>query len=128
MRHVRRMRRVYRGRRDALVDALRKRLSGTVDFNVPPGGMALWARVAPDIDVEAWAARGLNYGVAFVSGRFYDFHGQDGQAMRLGFSPLEDTELDEAVRRMAAALPVSRRTARAAAPQARLPAKALPMT
>ncbi len=111
MRHVRRMRRVYRARRDALVEALRRHLGDAVDFHVPAGGMALWARVAPDIDVEAWAERGLRHGVAFVSGRYYDFQGHALQAMRLGFSPLEAVELDQAVRRMAAALPPARRLA-----------------
>jgi GntR family transcriptional regulator / MocR family aminotransferase len=107
MRHVRRMRRVYRGRRDALVDALRRRLPGAVQFQVPAGGMALWAEVAPNIDVEAWAVRALHQGVAFAGGRMYDFHGAPQPAMRLGFSPLEGPELDEAVKRMAAALPAT---------------------
>jgi GntR family transcriptional regulator/MocR family aminotransferase len=110
MRHVRRMRRVYRGRRDALVEALRRRLAGAVQFNVPAGGMALWAEVSQDVDVEAWATRALSHGVAFAGGRMYDFAGAPRQAMRLGFSPLDDGELDEAVKRMAQALPASRRS------------------
>jgi GntR family transcriptional regulator / MocR family aminotransferase len=117
MRHVRRMRRVYRARRDALVEALRRRLPGVVDFTVPAGGMALWARVSPDVDTEVWAERALKYGVAFVGGRLYDFHGSALQAMRLGFSPLEDGELDEAVKRMAAALPHVRCSTRASSPR-----------
>jgi GntR family transcriptional regulator / MocR family aminotransferase len=111
MRHVRRMRRMYRHRRDALVDALRRHLAGAVDFAVPAGGMALWAQVTADIDVEAWAARAVHQGVAFAGGRMYDFHGDSQPAMRLGFSPLDAEELDEAVRRMAAALPATRRSA-----------------
>ena len=43
-RHVRRMRRIYQARRDALVAAVRKRLGGALGFEVPAGGMALWAR------------------------------------------------------------------------------------
>jgi GntR family transcriptional regulator / MocR family aminotransferase len=111
MRHVRRMRRIYRGRRDALVDALRRRLSGAVAFTVPPGGMALWAEVAADVDVETWAARAVHQGVAFAGGRMYDFDGASQPAMRLGFSPLDAEDLDEAVRRMAVALPAARRSA-----------------
>ncbi len=118
MRHVRRMRRVYRARRDALVEALRRRLTGVVEFNVPAGGMALWARVCPEVDVETWARRALSQGVAFVGGRFYDFDGAALQAVRLGFSPLEEQELDEAVKRMAAALPKSQRSSSSAGAQA----------
>ena len=111
MRHVGRMRRVYRVRRDALMEALRKRLSGVLDFQAPAGGMALWARVAPDLDLEGWASRALGNGVAFVGGRLYDFDGSALQAVRLGFSPLDEQELFEAVKRMAAALPKVHRSA-----------------
>jgi GntR family transcriptional regulator / MocR family aminotransferase len=110
MRHVRRMRRTYRGRRDALMEALRRHLPGVIDFTVPAGGMALWARVAADVDVDAWAGRAIQQGVAFVGGRMYDFRGASLPAMRLGFSPLDTHELDEAVRRMAASLPAARRS------------------
>ena len=44
-RHVRRVRRIYRDRRDALADALRRDLGGHVSFDVPAGGVAFWARV-----------------------------------------------------------------------------------
>ncbi len=115
MRHVRRMRRVYRARRDAMVGALQRHLAGVVEFNVPLGGMALWARVAPDVDVADWAARGVNHGVAFIGGRIFDFDGAVVQAMRLGFSPLTERELEEAVKRMASALPGRRATMPAAA-------------
>ncbi len=117
MRHIRRMRRMYCSRRDALVEALRQRLAGAVEFNVPAGGMALWSRVAPDIDVEEWAARALKQGVAFVSGRLYAFDDSPVQAMRLGFSPLDEGELDEAVKRMAAALPLAHRETEVATPR-----------
>jgi GntR family transcriptional regulator/MocR family aminotransferase len=49
-RHVRRMREVYRRRRDALAGALRRELAGALDFEVPAGGMAIWAAAKPGID------------------------------------------------------------------------------
>jgi DNA-binding transcriptional MocR family regulator len=39
-----------------------------------------------------------------LPGRRYAFDGGQVQAMRLGFTPLDEKELDEAARRMAAAL------------------------
>ncbi len=130
MRHIRRMRRMYCSRRNALVEALREHLAGAVEFNVPAGGMALWAKVAPDIDVEEWAARALKQGVAFVGGRLYAFDESHVQAMRLGFSPLDAKELDEAVKHMAAAVPSRASSAAArrtemAHPQARALAAAV---
>ncbi|MGH8400742.1 MAG: aminotransferase class I/II-fold pyridoxal phosphate-dependent enzyme, partial [Gammaproteobacteria bacterium] len=52
-RHLRRMRRMYQERRDALVDALTAaRQQGLpLDWNVPDGGMALWLDCGVDADV-----------------------------------------------------------------------------
>lgn len=47
--------RALQARRDALADALRQTLGDAVAFDVPAGGMALWARVAGGIDVDAWS-------------------------------------------------------------------------
>jgi len=104
VRHVRRMRRVYRSRRDALVEALRRHLGSVVHVSPPAGGMALWARVDPEVDLDRWSERGLEHRVGFLPGRRYAFDGGPVHAMRLGFTPLDETELEEAARRMGSAL------------------------
>src|SRR5262249_19414401 len=100
----RRVRRIYQARRDALAAALRKKLGGALSFEVPAGGMALWARVAEGIDVDAWAERALSKGVAFYTGRRFAVGGGKRPFVRLGFAALDEGELGEAVGRMAAAL------------------------
>ena len=80
-RHVRRMRRIYQGRRDALVALLHKRLGGALSFTVPAGGMALWAQAASDIDVDGWAARALGRGVLFNSAARFAFDGKPRPAL-----------------------------------------------
>jgi GntR family transcriptional regulator / MocR family aminotransferase len=104
VRHVRRMRRLYRTRRDALVASLERNLGSALSLTRPAGGMALWARVDPGIDLERWSKAGLEQGVAFVPGRRYAFDDGPVQAVRLGFAPLDESELEEAARRMALAL------------------------
>jgi GntR family transcriptional regulator/MocR family aminotransferase len=116
-RHVRRVRRAYRARRDALVEALHARLGGAVEVRVPAGGMALWARVAPDLDVDAWSAAARARGVVFPTAQRFAFDGRPRPYARLGYAALTEGEIAEAVRRLAAALPDARRTrARRAAP------------
>lgn len=105
MRHVRRARGVYATRRDAFVDALRRRVGGALDVRVPAGGLALWARAADDIDIAAWERDGYAQGVVFHNAQPFDFHGREQRYLRLGFGCLDAAELDEAARRMAAALP-----------------------
>ena len=108
LRHVRRMRRIYASRRDALVDALRRRLGSALEFRVPEGGMALWTRADASIDIAAWTQAGEREGVRFASAQAYDFHLRERSFLRLGFSYHDEAELDEAARRMARALATSR--------------------
>jgi hypothetical protein len=104
LRHMRRMRRVYGSRRDALADALRRHLKEAIAFSVPDGGMALWARVDDSIDVSEWARAANLEGVIFCDSRAYDFFHRDQPFVRLGFTYHDEAELAEAVRRMGRAL------------------------
>ena len=103
-RHARRARRAYLARRDALIDALGKHLGAALTFEPPAGGMAIWARAAPGIDVDAWAERALDRQVAFSTAKRFAFDGRKRGFVRLGFAALDEKELGEAVRRMAASL------------------------
>jgi GntR family transcriptional regulator/MocR family aminotransferase len=102
-RHAQRAAQTYRVRRDALCAALARTLP-QLAFTPPSGGMAVWAR-APGVDVEAWVRRGLDAGVAFQSEQRFRADEQVGDHVRLGFAACTAAELDEAVARMAAALP-----------------------
>jgi GntR family transcriptional regulator/MocR family aminotransferase len=122
LRHMRRVRRAYEARRDALADALKRRLGGALEFRIPDGGMALWARADASIDVDAWVVAGERAGVRFASARMYDIEQRERRFLRLGFSYHDEAELDEAVRRMASGLaalrPQAANDASAAAPRA----------
>jgi len=108
-RHTRRMRAIYHRRRDVLAAALARELGGALTFEIPAGGMAIWAAVAKSIDVEAWVRAAAERGVAFSGARFYDLEDRVQPFARLAFTYLSDTDLVEAVRRMARALTVPRR-------------------
>jgi GntR family transcriptional regulator/MocR family aminotransferase len=110
LRDVRRIRRTYVARRDAFAAALEKHLGSAIAFRIPDGGMALWARVDHSIDTAAWARAGEAEGVAFSDARGCDFHDRDTAHMRLGYSFHDETELEEAARRMARALTRARAT------------------
>jgi GntR family transcriptional regulator / MocR family aminotransferase len=104
-RHIRRSRRAYERRRGVLVEALEKTFGDRLNFRVPAGGTALWARVAKGIDPTAWAKRALEKGVSMQPGQEFAFDGRPRPHLRLGFAQLDEVELREAVRRMASALP-----------------------
>lgn len=103
-RHVRKMRRIYHTRRGVLAEALERHLGGIVTFDLPPGGMSLWLNVDPSVDVEAWVLRAEAGGVVVHPGSHFDFHGRERPNLRLGFTALNEREIQDGVRRLKAAL------------------------
>jgi GntR family transcriptional regulator / MocR family aminotransferase len=91
-RHSRRARRIYLDRRDALAAALRKKLGDRLAFEVPAGGLTLWAR-ADGIDVEGWRQRAERAGVLVQSGKAFAFDGSRVPCLRLGFAAGTPREL-----------------------------------
>ena len=102
-RHIARARRIYAARRHILAAALRRLFGTEVTFTVPSGGMALWVQFAAAIDMDAWSRRCVDHGVFWYSGRRYAFDGSQTACVRFSFAWLNERELPEAVKRMAAA-------------------------
>ena len=103
-RHIARARRVYANRREILANSLRKTFGDGMEFTLASGGMALWVRLRMAVDVDAWARRSIERGVSWYTGRRYAFDGQPRPFARFSFTWLNERELPEAVKRMAAAL------------------------
>ena len=100
-RHIWRSRRQYAERRDALAETLRVHLGGALDFETPPGGLALWARVLGRVSADAWARRALERGVRVSPGSRYTLDGGVSPHLRIGFARHSAEELVEAVKRLA---------------------------
>ncbi|MFO0661932.1 MAG: PLP-dependent aminotransferase family protein [Polyangiaceae bacterium] len=82
-RHARRMRKVYLERRDVLVESLGKYLPGRLRFDVPKGGLAVWAQAAEHDDVDAWQQRAFRAGVLLQTGRRFAFDGRSQPFFRI---------------------------------------------
>ncbi len=104
-RHVARVRRVYQQRREILSSGLRHAFNDDVEFSASPGGMALWVKFRMNVDWERWVSRGLDRGAFWYTGRRYAFDGRSTPFARFSFAWLNERELLEAVKRMAAAMP-----------------------
>lgn len=102
-RHVRRVRRVYRARRDLLVTLLREAFGSALDFHVPTGGIALWVRAGAAVDVDAWSRAALERGIAFQTARAFSFDRRARPFARLGYACLDGDELRTAVARLRSA-------------------------
>jgi GntR family transcriptional regulator/MocR family aminotransferase len=113
-RHVRKMRRVYRARLDALASALRRQLRHFVTFTEPSGGTAIWVRGPSARSIAQWASASHEHGVAFETGTAFTLTGAPTAGARLGFACLSEAEIERAVD----ALAVAARRVRGAKPLA----------
>ena len=106
-RHVPTIRALYKRQRDAMVNALQREMKGLdVKFNVPVGGMFLWARLPEGIDTVPLLAKAVARGVAFVPGApFYaDPAAADPRALRLSFVTASVDQIDTAIAALAQTL------------------------
>jgi len=96
---------LYRERRDALCAALAEYLTGWFDWEVPVGGMFVWA-VARDsaLDTDRLLPIAAQAGVSVAPSSAFDPSGQNRRALRLNFTLNPPAVLAEGVRRLAAAL------------------------
>ncbi len=96
---------LYRARRDALCAALQATLSDRFTWEVPVGGMFVWAVAKdPGFDTDRLLARALEAGVCVTPSSVFDPEGTNRRAVRINFTLNPPDRLAEGVRRLAAAV------------------------
>ncbi|MBE3640439.1 aminotransferase-like domain-containing protein [Mangrovicoccus algicola] len=96
---------LYRERRSALAAAMARHISAWFDWEVPVGGMFIWARAKDRrLDVEQVVEAGLAEGVLVGPGSAFDPMGLAGPALRLNFTANDAEGLDRAMARLARAM------------------------
>jgi len=96
--NLERVRDLLRARRDAMLEALERDLTGHAEWNRPEGGYFLWLDLPEGIDAAELLVRATAAGVTFVPGA--DFGGPANSA-RLAFSFVSPAEIDEGIRLLA---------------------------
>lgn len=96
--HLRRMTRLYKSRRDRMVQALAAEAGDRLTVEIPAGGMQLLARYRASVDDQHLAARLREAGVISRPLSSLFFHPTKEQGLFLGFAAWNETEIDEAAR------------------------------
>ncbi|MGI4813060.1 MAG: PLP-dependent aminotransferase family protein [Janthinobacterium lividum] len=105
-RHARKVMQIYDSRRHQLAEQLRRHFASAIEFDFPDGGLAFWVKFDSTIDLAGLLEAGRQKGVRVLSGNTYSMTGAPTAAVRLGFASLNETELAEAVQRLAAGVSV----------------------
>jgi len=103
--HVKKIRAVYRERRDVMLAALEEYFPPEVSWTHPQGGLFLWMTVPEGLDMEHLFQAALRENVAFVPGDCFYPGGDEGRRhMRLNFSHSTPQQIREGIRRLGLAL------------------------
>jgi 2-aminoadipate transaminase len=98
--HVRRIRDVYRQRRDLMLAELERHFPPGVRWTRPQGGLFLWAMLPEQIDSVALLKRAVENKVAFVPGANFYPDGSGHNTMRLNFSNATPEQIEVGIQRL----------------------------
>jgi DNA-binding transcriptional MocR family regulator len=99
-RHIKRVKKAYSERRDAMLDSLQKHFPDESSWSRPEGGMSVWVRLPESLNSKQLLIQALESGVTFISGdHFYSSPPQQNM-MRLSFTLATPQAIEEAVKRL----------------------------
>ena len=95
--HLEHIRNVYEEKRDISAHALEKYCGNKIDFSIPNGGFYHWLKINNGIENEILRKRALQKGVGINSGNIYYVNEDDKEHLRLVFSKLNSSDLENAI-------------------------------
>ena len=95
---------LYRGKRDLMLSLLEKYMPEGVSWTHPEGGLFLFLTLPEEIDTVALYDKALAAGVAYVAGSFFYRDGSHRNTMRLNFSFLDASRMEEGIKILASVI------------------------
>ncbi len=93
---------LYKPRKDAMLEALQRYFPEGFTWSKPEGGMFVWVEGPENYDMQALYYRCVQQNVAFVPGKFFYTDPEAGNhTMRLNFTMADETTIDGAVKKLA---------------------------
>lgn len=87
-RHVRRVRRIYTERRQAMLDALAACMPQGVEWSPPAGGSAVWVALPAHVDAERLRGVAVEVGLRWGPGSAFFLDGRGQDCLHLSFAAL----------------------------------------
>lgn len=99
-RHIKKVIKIYKERRDLMCTLLQSKLKGYVDFTIPKGGMAVWLKLNKKYSWEQLAKTAPKHKLEIGDYARYDPANTGHNAIRLGFARSTPEEIRELVQRL----------------------------
>lgn len=103
-RHVEKVKKVYKKKKDIMLEALERYMPEGVTWTKPQGGLFLWVRLPEHISADDMFQDAIKENVAYVIGSAFHVDGSGKNTMRLNFSYPTPDEIEEGIKRLAKAI------------------------
>jgi DNA-binding transcriptional MocR family regulator len=97
-RHMKRVRRIFMKRRDALAEALHQYFPSDARFEVPDGGLSMWVSLPHDFNTEDLLQLAGERGVQYLPGSAFYFRSPLRNSLRLSFAAEPEERIEEGIR------------------------------
>ncbi len=98
--HLVSSRELYKHKAETMIGAMRKYFPEEVKYNVPKGGMFIWARLPRSVNVREMFPRAVEQNVSYVPGDAFYPNGDGKNCMRLNFTNATDELIEEGIKRL----------------------------
>jgi 2-aminoadipate transaminase len=95
------IRKMYKKKRDIMIEALEKHFPKGSNWTKPHGGMFIWVSLPGKIDTKEMFSDAIKAKVAYVPGASFCVDGSGKNCMRLNFSNTDDNKIEEGIKRLA---------------------------
>ena len=99
--HIERVKKVYKTKKDAMLSALERYMPEGVSWTRPEGGLFLWVKLPDSMSADGMFAEAIRENVAYVIGSAFHCDGSGKNTMRLNFSYATPADIDEGIKRLA---------------------------
>jgi 2-aminoadipate transaminase len=107
-RHMKKVRRIFMKRRDAMAEALHKHFPADARFTVPDGGLSMWVTLPHDCNTEDLLRAAGERGVQFIPGSSFYFRLPLRNSLRLSFAAEPEDRIEDGIRILGSLLAKSR--------------------
>ena len=98
--HIKRVKKEYRQRRDAMLEALDRYFPEEISWSKPEGGMSVWVRLPGGLSSRQLLHQAAESGVTFITGDHFFASSPQENALRLSFTMADPPAIDDAVKRL----------------------------
>jgi 2-aminoadipate transaminase len=92
---------LYARKCERLLEALERHMPVGTRWTHPRGGFFTWLTLPAGVDSPELAARAAEHGVGVVPGTLFFADGRGGDSVRLSFSMVDESQIDEGIERLA---------------------------